>query len=84
MLGVEGCTGPSSDYLTTRPVCCPSCGQSMHLARSTPRSGLPDLQTFKCTECAVWLSESADAPVWRETRLLTARRSDFPFRNSRR
>lgn len=75
MLAIEGCTGPSSDYIATRPVCCPSCGRSMHLTRSTPRSGLPDLQTFKCGECYVWLSESADAPVWRETRLVSVTRS---------
>ncbi len=39
---------------------CPSCGRPMHLARVTPRSGLPDLCMFKCGECAVCVSESAD------------------------
>jgi len=71
MLAVEGCTGPNSDYVAARPVRCPRCGQPMQLARSTPRSGFPDLQTFKCDACTVWLSESADAPVWRETRVVS-------------
>jgi hypothetical protein len=33
----------------------------MYLARATPRSGgLPDLCVFKCGECAVLITESAD------------------------
>jgi hypothetical protein len=68
MRSVEPCTEPTSRYVTGMG--CPSCGRLMQLTRSIPRSGLPDLQTFKCGACAVWLSESADAPMWRETRLV--------------
>ena len=75
MVAVEDWTVPSSGHAGSEPLC-PSCGQKMRLTRSTPRSGLPDLQTFKCEACSVWLSESADSPVWRETRLVSiARRS---------
>jgi transposase-like protein len=78
MPAIEGYTAPSSEYVATGPARCPSCGRSMRLTRSTPRAGLPDLQTFKCGECYVWLSESADAPVWRETRLVSIARRTAP------
>lgn len=42
---------------------CPNCGRPMHLARTTPRSGLPDLRVFKCGECAVCVTESADERI---------------------
>jgi predicted RNA-binding Zn-ribbon protein involved in translation (DUF1610 family) len=43
-----------------RPAC-PNCGRSMHLTRTTARSGgLSDLQTFACGECAVWTTRAAD------------------------
>lgn len=45
------------------PPLCPNCGRPMYLTRTTPRSeGLSDLCVFKCGECAVWLTESADEP----------------------
>ena len=49
----------------TRPIidcvpACPNCGRSMHLTRTTPRDGLPDQCVFKCGECSIWLTESAD------------------------
>jgi hypothetical protein len=48
------------DYATGLPPC-PNCGRPMYLARATPRpGGLPALCVFKCGECAVYLSESAD------------------------
>lgn len=48
------------EYGTMRPLC-PNCGRLMYLTRTTPRSdGLPDLCVFKCGECAVWLTESAN------------------------
>jgi hypothetical protein len=47
-------------YATVLPLC-PNCGRPMYLARATPRSGgLPDLCVFKCGECAVFVTESAD------------------------
>jgi hypothetical protein len=40
---------------------CPNCGRPMHLARTIPGwGGLPHSCVFKCGECAVWLTESAD------------------------
>jgi hypothetical protein len=50
---------PSGEYAPLVPPC-PSCGRPMYLARTTPRGGLPDLCVFKCGECGVWATESAD------------------------
>jgi hypothetical protein len=42
-----------------RPAC-PNCGRVMHVARMTPgTNGLPDLGTFRCGECGVWVTEPA-------------------------
>jgi hypothetical protein len=50
----------SGEYAIVLPQC-PNCGRPMYLARTTPRSGgLADLCVFKCGECAVFVSESAD------------------------
>ena len=50
----------SGEYAIVLPPC-PNCGRPMYLARTTPRSGgLADLCVFKCGECAVFVSESAD------------------------
>jgi hypothetical protein len=50
----------SGEYAAVQPPC-PSCGRPMYLARTTPRSGgLADLCVFKCGECAVSMTESAD------------------------
>jgi hypothetical protein len=51
---------PLGEYGSVQPLC-PSCGRTMHLARTKPQSdGLPDQCIFKCGECGVWLTESAD------------------------
>lgn len=47
------------DYATVLPPC-PNCGRPMCLTRTDPRAGYADLCVFKCGECGVWLSESAD------------------------
>jgi hypothetical protein len=40
---------------------CPNCGRPMHLARTIAGwGGLPDSCVFKCGECGVWVTESAD------------------------
>jgi hypothetical protein len=52
-------TWQRADHASGLPPC-PNCGRPMFLARTTPRGGLPDLCVFKCGECAVYLSESAD------------------------
>jgi hypothetical protein len=50
----------SGKYAAILPPC-PNCGRPMYLARATPRSGgLPDLCVFKCGECSVLVTESAD------------------------
>lgn len=44
----------------TRPLC-PNCGRPMHLSRISPRAGgQPDVRTFGCGECGVWLTEATD------------------------
>jgi hypothetical protein len=40
---------------------CPSCGRALQLSRITPgTSGLPDLRTYACRECGVWVREADD------------------------
>jgi hypothetical protein len=47
------------DGFSLRPAC-PNCGRSMHMTRMTPGTdGLPDLGTFRCGECGVWVTEAA-------------------------
>jgi hypothetical protein len=58
MLAIEF-TSQRGDYATSLPPC-PNCGRPMHLTRTMSRPGDSDLCVFKCGECAVWLSESAD------------------------
>jgi len=51
---------PVGNAITTGPAC-PSCGRSMHLARSAPRpEGLSDLRVYRCGECGVSLTQAAD------------------------
>jgi hypothetical protein len=51
----------SGKYAGVLPPPCPNCGRPMHLARTIPGwGGLPDPCVFKCGECAVWVTESAD------------------------
>jgi ribosomal protein S27AE len=59
MLAIEGLARRASERITVRPAC-PNCGRPMYLARSTARAGLPDLRTYGCGECGVWLTEAAD------------------------
>jgi hypothetical protein len=50
----------SGKYATVLPPC-PNCGRPTYLARTIPGwGGLPDSCVFKCGECAVWVTESAD------------------------
>jgi len=47
---------------TPKPPLCPSCAQTMRLARITSRFGdLPDLYTFECQACDVWYVEADEA-----------------------
>jgi hypothetical protein len=47
---------------TPKPPPCPSCAQTMRLARITSRFGdLPDLYTFECQACDVWHVEADEA-----------------------
>ena len=40
---------------------CPSCGRALRFARTVPRAdGLAELQTFRCHECSLSITESAD------------------------
>ncbi len=59
MLALQEVKRPVGDRsIVRRP--CPNCGRSMHLTRTTPRTGgLPDLRTFSCGECGVWSIEAA-------------------------
>jgi hypothetical protein len=59
MLAMEELTQPICEQIGGRPAC-PNCGRSMHLTRIAPRaSGLPDLKTYNCGECGVWLTAAA-------------------------
>jgi hypothetical protein len=58
MLATQKTTEAADDSAALRPVC-PSCGRALQLSRVTPGSkGLPDLRTYACRECGVWLSEA--------------------------
>jgi hypothetical protein len=47
---------------TPKPPLCPSCAQTMRLARITSRFGdLPDLYTFECRACGVLRVEAEEA-----------------------
>jgi hypothetical protein len=48
---------------------CPSCGKTLRITRITPRpGGRPDLRTYGCQQCGVWLTEAADEPIGRRGR----------------
>jgi transposase-like protein len=60
MIAMQESTLPMNNLARVQPAC-PNCGRPMHLVRTAPRAnGLADLNIFKCGECAVWLTESAD------------------------
>jgi ribosomal protein L37AE/L43A len=53
------------DEITARPSC-PNCGRSMHLTRMTRgTAGGPDVGTFNCGECGVWLTDAGRAQLGR-------------------
>ena len=40
---------------------CPSCGRMLGLTRTIPgTNGLPELRTYSCRECGLWVTEAAD------------------------
>lgn len=46
-----------------RPLC-PNCGRPMHLSRISSGTGSrPDIRTFGCGECGVWVTEAANDKV---------------------
>jgi len=48
---------------------CPRRGKTLRVTRITPRSGeCPDLRTYGCQQCGVWLTEAADEPIGRRGR----------------
>jgi transposase-like protein len=60
MLVMQNLSRPAGDLMKASPAC-PSCGRSMHLARIAPRpEGLTDIHIYRCGECGVSLSETAD------------------------
>lgn len=64
MLTTENVMRPVVNRIAGRPLC-PNCGRPMHLTRMTPATGsVPDLRTYGCGECGVWLTEAAgDGPA---------------------
>jgi transposase-like protein len=60
MLAMQKLTEPTDDDNTVRPAC-PSCGRALQLSRITPGSkGVPDLRTYACRDCGLWLTEADD------------------------
>jgi len=46
-------------HIAPRPAC-PNCGRSMHLKRTSKAAdSLPELRTFACGECGVYVTEAA-------------------------
>jgi hypothetical protein len=59
MLAGQKVTRQAGGDIAFRPPC-PNCGRSMHITRVTPGTGgLPDLETFRCGGCGIWLTEAA-------------------------
>ena len=59
MLAEQSSIERMASGFSLRPAC-PNCGRPMHVARLTPgTNGLPDLGTFRCGECGVWVTEPA-------------------------
>jgi hypothetical protein len=59
MLALQGARQSFGEAVTARPAC-PNCGRPMHPARTTPgMGGLADLQTYRCGECGVAVTEAA-------------------------
>jgi len=62
MLAEQTSTRRLGNSFALRPAC-PNCGRPMHVARMMPgTNGLPDLGTFRCGECGVWVTEPAGDP----------------------
>jgi len=60
MLAMQESVGSVGGRITVRPAC-PNCGRPMHLARTTPgTAGLPELCTYGCGECGVWVTQAAN------------------------
>jgi hypothetical protein len=60
MLAIQNPLRPVGNPIIDRPAC-PSCGRSMHLARTAPRTdGLSDMRIYRCGECGVSLTEAAE------------------------
>ncbi len=58
MLAIGELTQRNSASVTARPLC-PNCGRPMHFTRITKgTSGLPDLRTYGCGECGVWVTQA--------------------------
>jgi hypothetical protein len=58
MLAMQKLTEPTNADSGVRPAC-PSCGKALQLSRTMPGSkGVPDLRTYACRECGLWLTEA--------------------------
>jgi hypothetical protein len=60
MLAMQKLTAPAVDDNAVSPAC-PSCGRALQLSRIMPGSTeLPDLRTYACRGCGVWVTEAGD------------------------
>jgi predicted RNA-binding Zn-ribbon protein involved in translation (DUF1610 family) len=58
MLAMQKLTEPINNDRGVWPAC-PSCGKVLQLSRTMPGSrGVPDLRTYACRECGLWLTEA--------------------------
>jgi hypothetical protein len=60
MLALRDLMRPVGEHNILQPAC-PICSRPLRLTRNTPRAGLPNLKTYGCTGCGVWLTEPAGA-----------------------
>jgi hypothetical protein len=58
MSAIQTLMQAAGDHTMLQPPC-PSCGRALQLSRITPgTSRLPDLLTYACRECGVWVTEA--------------------------
>jgi hypothetical protein len=67
MLAMQKLTAPADDDNAVSPAC-PGCGRALQLSRIMPGwTDLPDLRTYACRGCGVWLTEADNRGTAKES-----------------